>query len=125
VETDGKLPGGESLQAAVEKVDAETDFYTEHFMLNCAHPNHFMNEFHGNGDWKGRIGGIRANASVKSHAELDESTTLDPGDKCLLASAYAELFTLLPSIKVIGGCCGMDCSHLEEICETLEATLVS
>ena len=124
VETDGKLPGGESLQEAVEKVDAETDHYTEHFMVNCAHPQHFMNEFHGHGDWKRRVGGIRANASLKSHAELDESPTLDTGDKCLLSSGYAKLFTLLPSIKVIGGCCGTDHSHLEEICKTLEGTLV-
>jgi S-methylmethionine-dependent homocysteine/selenocysteine methylase len=124
VETDGKLPGGESLQEAVEKVDAATDHYAEHFMVNCAHPQHFINEFHGNGHWKSRIGGIRGNASVKSHAELDESTELDSGDKCLLASGYAELFTLLPSIKVVGGCCGTDWSHLEEICESLQGSLV-
>ena len=124
VETDGKLPGGESLQEAVEKVDAQTDHYAEHFMVNCAHPKHFINEFHGNGHWKSRIGGIRANASLKSHAELDQSTELDAGDKCLLASGYAELFTLLPSLKVMGGCCGTDCSHLEEICKTLEGMLI-
>ena len=124
VETDGKLPGGESLQEAVEKVDAQTDHYAEHFMVTCAHPKHFINEFHGNGHWKSRIGGIRANASLKSHAELDQSTELDAGDKCLLASGYAELFTLLPSLKVMGGCCGTDCSHLEEICKTLEGMLI-
>ena len=123
-ETDGKLPGGELLREAVQKVDAETDFYAAHFMVNCAHPEHFMNEFHGDGDWKRRVGGIRANASLKSHAELDESTALDAGDKSLLSSGYAKLFSLLPSIKVIGGCCGTDHSHLEEICKTLEATLV-
>jgi S-methylmethionine-dependent homocysteine/selenocysteine methylase len=124
VETDGKLPSGESLREAIEKVDAETDHYAEHFMVNCAHPEHFMNEFHGDGDWKKRIGGIRANASLKSHAELDESTVLDTGDKSLLATGYAQLFSVLPSIKVIGGCCGTDHSHLEEICESLEGTLV-
>lgn len=124
VETDGKLPGGESLQQAVQKVDAETDQYAEHFMVNCAHPEHFMNEFVGDGDWKTRIGGIRANASMKSHAELDESDTLDAGDKCLLASGYAQLLTLLPSMKVIGGCCGTDSGHLAEICGVLEERLV-
>ena len=119
VETHGKLPGGESLKEAIENVDAATDHYSEHFMVNCAHPEHFKNEFLGNGDWKGRIGGIRANASLKSHAELDESTELDAGDKCLLASGYEELFRLLPSIKVVGGCCGTDWEHLEEICKTI------
>ena len=125
VETDGKLPGGESLQEAIEKVDMETDYYTGHFMVNCAHPHHFVNQFYGNGDWKWRIGGIRANASLKSHAELDESTTLDTGDKCLLASGYTELLSLLPSMKVIGGCCGTDHSHLEEICKSLESCVVA
>ena len=125
VETDGKLPGGESLKEAIGKVDAATDHYAAHFMVNCAHPEHFIKEFHGDGDWKSRIRGIRANASMKSHAELDESTVLDAGDKCLLASGYAELFTLLPSMKVVGGCCGTDCGHLEEICAGLESVVWS
>ena len=116
VETDGRLPGGETLREAIEKVDHETDYYAEHFMINCAHPQHFIKEVESDGEWKWRIGGIRANASLKSHAELDESETLDTGDKCLLAQGYAELFDLLPNVKVIGGCCGTDHSHLEEIC---------
>lgn len=116
VETDGKLPGGETLKEAIEKVDTETEFYTGHFMVNCAHPEHFVKEFYGDGDWKWRIGGIRANASNKSHAELDESTTLDAGDKYLLAEGYAELRSLLPSLKIIGGCCGTDHSHIDQIC---------
>jgi methionine synthase I (cobalamin-dependent) len=76
-----------------------------------------MNELEGDGQWKWRIGGIRANASLKSHAELDESNSLDTGDKCLLAQGYADLFDLLPNLKVIGGCCGTDHSHLAQICE--------
>jgi S-methylmethionine-dependent homocysteine/selenocysteine methylase len=119
VETDGKLPSGESLQDAIKRTDSETDYYAEHYMMNCAHPHHFIGEFQDDGDWKWRIGGIRANASLKSHADLDESDTLDAGDKCLLAQGYSDLFWLLPNIKVIGGCCGTDHSHLEEICEEL------
>jgi len=126
VEIDGKLPSGETLREAIEKTDRETDYYTEHFMVNCAHPHHFINEFEGDGDWKWRIGGIRANASLKSHAELDESDSLDAGDKCLLARGYAALFEHLPNMKVIGGCCGTDHSHLEEICsEVLKGRLSS
>ena len=79
-------------------------------------PQHFIKEVESDGEWKWRIGGIRANASLKSHAELDESETLDTGDKCLLAQGYVELFDLLPNVKVMGGCCGTDHSHLEEIC---------
>ena len=122
VETDGKLPSGEFLQHAIEKVDAATDYYAEHFMVNCAHPRHFTSEFETADDWKWRIGGIRANASMKSHAELDASDTLDAGDKCMLAESYSSLFELLPNMKVIGGCCGTDHTHLEHICAKVLTT---
>lgn len=119
VETDGRLPGGESLQEAIEKTDRETGQYADHYMINCAHPQHFMHQLDKDGNWKTRIRGIRANASLKSHAELDESETLDAGDKCLLAEGYMQLFHLLPQLKVIGGCCGTDHTHIAEICKTL------
>lgn len=119
VETDGHLPGGETLKEAIEKTDRMTDGYTTHFMINCAHPEHFGHRLKESGDWKNRISGIRANASTKSHAELDESEILDTGDKCRLAGGFRELMQLLPGLKVIGGCCGSDHSHHEIICETL------
>jgi S-methylmethionine-dependent homocysteine/selenocysteine methylase len=124
VEIDGKLPGGESIQAAIERTDAETDYYTLHYMINCAHRRHFTGKLEAEGDWKKRIGGIRANASLKSHAELDECDQLDAGDKALLADGYTQLAKLLPRLKVIGGCCGTDCEHLEVICNGLEKQLL-
>ena len=119
VETDGKLPNGESLKDAIEKTDDHTGGYAEHFMVNCAHPEHFRHVFNVDGTWKQRIKGIRANASTKSHAELDEAETLDEGDKRMLAHGYLQLRALLPELKVIGGCCGTDHSHLGEICQLL------
>lgn len=115
-ETDGSLPGGESLQEAITKVDDATGGYASHFMINCAHPSHFRHVLLDDGDWKSRIGGVRANASAKSHAELDASDTLDPGDRNALAQDYRELKQLLPGLRVIGGCCGTDHSHMEMIC---------
>lgn len=121
VETDGKLPNGESLQEAIERTDRCTNGYASHFMINCAHPEHFVAMLQQPGDWKQRIRGIRANASVKSHAELDECETLDAGDKHALAKGYAQLMELLPALRIIGGCCGTDHSHMEEICKLLFA----
>ena len=69
--------------------------------------------------WLKRIHGVRANASTKSHAELDESEYLDSGDKHELAERYQELKKLLPNLNVIGGCCGTDHTHIEQICEVL------
>ncbi len=119
VETDGKLPNGETLREAIEKTDGLTDGYAAYFMINCAHPEHFKAVLHDEGGWKERIRGIRANASIRSQAELDEAETLDTGDKQLLANGYCELQRLLPKLQVIGGCCGTDHSHLDLICQTL------
>jgi len=120
VETDGKLPSGESLAKAITEVDELTAGYTTHFMINCAHPSHFIGDLQqGQESWIDRIGGIRANASCKSHEELDNSETLDTGDKLELAEGYRQLQDLLPNLKVIGGCCGTDHTHMDQICETL------
>ena len=117
VETDGSLPSGESLNEAITSLDKITGDYVSYFMINCAHPNHFENILQSDSNWKSRIKGIRANASIKSHAELDESETLDEGNKEELAKGYQNLKRLLPNLTIIGGCCGTDHTHLEKICE--------
>jgi S-methylmethionine-dependent homocysteine/selenocysteine methylase len=115
VETDGRLPGGESLGEAIAAVDANAD--VDYFMVNCAHPTHFADVL--DGDWLHRVMGVRANASAKSHAELDESEELDPGDPRELASHYPQLRERLPNFRVAGGCCGTDDRHIAAIFEAL------
>lgn len=121
VETDGKLSDGKTLKEAIETIDKKTSSYPSYYMINCAHPQHFANELKKGEQWIARIRGIRANASCKSHAELDESTTLDAGDKAELANWYHLLNDYLPNLQVFGGCCGTDASHIKAICETLSA----
>ncbi len=114
VETDGRLPTGQPLGEAVAQVDAETGSYPAYYMLNCAHPEHFKEVLRGG--WVSRIRGLRANASRKSHAELNESAELDIGDPAELAGQYAELKRgALPQLSVMGGCCGTDHRHVESI----------
>ena len=119
VETDGKLPSGESIGDVISKVDRVTNQYPEHYMINCAHPEHFKSKLKGETKWKYRIKGIRANASTKSHAELDASESLDIGDIEDLALNYKELKQYLPNLKAFGGCCGTDHRHIHSICHTL------
>jgi homocysteine S-methyltransferase len=116
VETDGKLPTGHSLQEAIDAVDAATNRAPAYYMINCAHPTHFDGAVAKGGAWRGRIAGVRANASVKSHAELNESTELDSGNPRELGAQYRALRRLLPNLTVLGGCCGTDHRHVEEIC---------
>ncbi|MEX0619333.1 MAG: homocysteine S-methyltransferase family protein [Pseudohongiellaceae bacterium] len=115
LETDGRLPSGQMLADAIQQTDAATEDYAHYFMINCAHPTHFAETLEVAGGWRERIGGIRANASKRSHAELDNSTTLDDGDPEELGEQYRELRRLLPKANVLGGCCGTDHRHVESI----------
>jgi methionine synthase I (cobalamin-dependent) len=58
---------------------------------------------------------VRANASHKSHAELDETTELDRGSPADLSARYRDLRRRLPHLKVLGGCCGTDHTHIQAI----------
>jgi S-methylmethionine-dependent homocysteine/selenocysteine methylase len=115
VETDGRLPNGQPLPAAIERVDAETGGSVSYFMINCAHPSHFGGVLEDDATWRERIGGLRANASAKSHAELDEAEELDEGDPAALGAEHGALRPWLRSVAVLGGCCGTDCRHVEAI----------
>ncbi len=110
VETDGRLPSGDTLADAIASTDDATGDAPTFYMINCAHPTHFMDGLHG--DWVTRIGGVRANASRMSHAELDAATELDAGDPDEFGTLYRDLGSLLPNLRVIGGCCGSDHRHV-------------
>ncbi len=91
-------------------------------MINCAHPSHFENNLQPDKQWTKRIHAIRANASSKSHAELDQSETLDQGNPEEFGNDYSRLSFILPNLKVFGGCCGTDYHHIEAICESIKKT---
>jgi homocysteine S-methyltransferase len=110
VETDGRLPGGTSLPDAIAAVDAAGG--PEYFLVNCAHPEHVERGLGDDGPWRERIHGLRVNASTQSHAELDEATELDDGDPEALARAHDRLEGSLPSVRIVGGCCGTDSRHV-------------
>jgi S-methylmethionine-dependent homocysteine/selenocysteine methylase len=117
VETDGRLPTGQTLRGAIERGDLATSGYAAYFMINCAHPTHFEHILEEDSAWVGRLGGLRANASRKSHAELDEAEELDMGDPAELGADYARLKGRLPALTVVGGCCGTDHRHVDRMVE--------
>jgi homocysteine S-methyltransferase len=119
-ETDGRLPDGTSLADAVAVVDAATSSSPVYYGINCAHPSHFASALPG-GATGARIRSIRANASRKSHAELDDSPTLDTGDPAELAGDYLRLRAQHPSICILGGCCGTDARHVQAIADAFLA----
>jgi S-methylmethionine-dependent homocysteine/selenocysteine methylase len=115
VETDGRLPTGQAIPEAIAEVDAETGAAPIYYLVNCAHPDHFEAEIRTGAPWLKRLGGIRANASRLSHAELDAATELDDGDPAEFGALHVPLFRRLPALKVVGGCCGTDHRHVGEV----------
>lgn len=121
VETDGRLPDGTDLVAAIETVDASTDGYPAYFMVNCAHPEHF-NAVLDHPTCRARLKGVVTNASRCSHAELDEAEVLDSGDPLEFGQLLAQIHATHPQITVLGGCCGTDMRHLQQVLAALGIT---
>lgn len=118
VETDGRLPSGQMIGDAIAQVDDATGGRPAYYMLNCAHPTHFLPVLDRDAAWIERIKGVRANASTLSHAELDAATELDRGNIAELAALYGELASMF-DLRVVGGCCGTDHDHVAAIAATL------
>jgi homocysteine S-methyltransferase len=112
VETDGRLPRGESVAEAIAQVDA--DIAPDYYLINCAHPSHIAKGLE-DGEWRRRVHGVLVNASTLSHAELDESEELDAGDPVQLAAETTALVEQLSSVRIIGGCCGTDARHVAQM----------
>ncbi len=115
VETDGRLPTGQSLWDAIAAIDIATNEAAAYFMINCAHPTHFRETLRRGGTSLRRLRGLRANASCMSHEELDDAEELDTGNPEELGRQHAELLSLFPSITILDGCCGTDLRHIEHI----------
>lgn len=109
VETDGRLPDGTTLRDAITRVDAAEP--PEGYVVNCAHPTHISPGLEA-GDWLDRIVQVNPNASTQTHEELDAAEDLDEGDLALLRASYDALRPSLPSLRIVGGCCGTDARHV-------------
>jgi S-methylmethionine-dependent homocysteine/selenocysteine methylase len=114
-ETDGRLPSGISLADAIAWTDDDTAGHPAYYMINCVHPTHLAGTLAEEGGWRDRVRGLRANASRRSHAELDESPDLDAGNPDELGEQYRELRGSFRRLAVVGGCCGTDHRHVEAI----------
>ncbi len=122
VETDGRLPTGESLADVIRKVDEASEGSVLYFGINCAHPTHFERLLKGEEDWVQRIRAVRANASRLSHEELEACTELDTGNPTEFGEDYVRMRSGHQGLTVLGGCCGTDHRHIEQVAHQCAAT---
>jgi homocysteine S-methyltransferase len=119
VETDGLLASGETLRHAIYAVDRATDVYPEYYMVNCVHPSHLPADVIASEAWVHRIRGLRANASSRSHSEIELDGGPDDGDAEALADQMRLVRQRLPRLTVMGGCCGSDSRYTRAIADVL------
>jgi S-methylmethionine-dependent homocysteine/selenocysteine methylase len=119
VETDGRLPTGQTLEEAIEQVDAATNNTPAYYMINCAHTTHFDDALAAGEAWTQRIRGLKANASRMSHAELDEAEELDDGNPEEFGAEHGALYSAFGHLNVFGGCCGTDHRHVKRVAEAV------
>jgi homocysteine S-methyltransferase len=99
VETDGRLASGQTIRAAIEQTDRETGNAPAYYMLNCAHPTHFADALRKGEAWTARLRGLRANASMRSHAALDAAPDLDIGEPADLGRRYRAAPAVRPLLR--------------------------
>lgn len=121
IETDGRIPDGSTLGEAISQVEDATDAAPAYYMVNCAYPDHLREAAEPEGAWVERLRGFRANASKRSHAELDGSQQLEQGNPAEFGTDCLRLLDSFPTINVFGGCCGTDHRHVEAIGQAWDA----
>jgi S-methylmethionine-dependent homocysteine/selenocysteine methylase len=110
----GRLKGGETLEAAISRVDSATGNAPAYYMINCTHPTEFEPGLTP-GDWTARLGGFMPNAVAMETMDLCKLGHLEDGDPEELGAQMATLARRFPHVNVWGGCCGTDGRHIGEI----------
>ena len=120
----GRLIDGTTINDAIEKTDSSVKRKPVCYMTNCIHPNVLYKalswDFNQTALVKQRFQGIQANTSELPPEQLDNSAELKCSDCLELAHAMYKL-TELMTLKIIGGCCGTDNTHISKIASTFAA----
>jgi S-methylmethionine-dependent homocysteine/selenocysteine methylase len=122
IRDNGKLIDETTIHDAIQIIDDATIKRPLCYMTNCVHPINLKKalSFSLNDTKlvKERFGGIQANASPLPPEDLDSCHDLKSSDSVSLASDMMELFEYFTP-KILGGCCGTDNTHIEEIAKRI------
>ncbi len=123
INSSGRLIDGTTIHDAILNIDLATTEKPLCYMTNCVHPlvlsKALSYSFNGTKLVKARFCGIQANASPLAPGELDHSSDLKSSDSSSLAGEMMELYKYITP-KILGGCCGTDNTHLEEIAKRIK-----
>lgn len=122
IRKNGRLIDGTSIHDAIQAIDRETQKNPICYMSNCVHPlvlkEALCQPFNQTELVQARFHGLQANTSPLSPEELDNCADLITSASVDLAEQMMELNRHI-SMKIYGGCCGTDKSHMEEIAKRI------
>ena len=125
IRSDGNLLDGNSLNEAITKIDSAVYPKPLFYMVNCVHPAILEGALAADKNKtetvRGRLFGIRANTSSRSPEELDKSNKLCADDPAEFFASMKRLH-LQYGLKIFGGCCGTDDTHLRKMIDMFLAT---
>lgn len=125
VRPSGCLLDGTPMDEAMARIDEEVSPKPLGYLVNCIHSSALGTAL---GTPTGqralatdRLLGLQANTSSKSPEELDGSEELDEESPELFASGMCALRNRF-GLRVLGGCCGTDASHITALAQSLSGT---
>lgn len=114
----GKLPDGTTIHDAILQIDQCVGRKPICYMTNCVHPDILYKalcyDFNQTSLVRQRFHGIQANTSALPPEKLDNSIELKYSDDKELGQSIRRLAGII-SLKIVGGCCGTDNSHINQI----------
>jgi homocysteine S-methyltransferase len=114
----GALLDGTPLHEAVAAIDSAVNPRPLFYIVNCVHPSVCEEAFAAQASRSRRVTerviGVQANASDKSPEELEGLAQLEADAPEVLADAMLRLHRRFGT-KILGGCCGTDDRHIEQI----------
>ncbi|MCX6150896.1 MAG: homocysteine S-methyltransferase family protein [Ignavibacteriales bacterium] len=114
IRVNSNLLDGTPLIKVINKIDSSFIPDPTCYMVNCIHPTIFQTAIENNPQLIKRVWGIQANTSCKSPEELDGAGELDAEEPEIFANELYNLHSKF-GIKILGGCCGTDERHIEQL----------
>ncbi|MGL4850505.1 MAG: homocysteine S-methyltransferase family protein [Clostridium sp.] len=121
INKEGTLLDGTFISDAIKEIDCRTENKPLFYMSNCVYPTVVFraleNEVNNNEIVRERFRGIQCNASDKEYDKLNDSGVLETSNAIKYIKSLVPL--LGKNIKVIGGCCGTNNTHIEAIAKLI------
>lgn len=118
IRRNGRLPDGNTIHDAIAAIDGAAERKPLCYMTNCVHPAillEALDQPHNKTELvRERFQGIQANAACMEPDRLDGSRELRSSAPDELADHFITLLQAHP-LKILGGCCGTDDSHIREM----------